>query len=361
MDRNNDSVRSSVHDGYSKLVLNCFGIVRFEEMGNEMKVAIAQIAPVVLNREATLEKVKQSIHQAADQDCRLIAFGETLVPAYPFWLCRTDAAKFDDSVQKGIHAKYLNEAVKIPSPEYPLGHHDDHLREIRQAAKERGISVVMGVAERAVDRGGHTIYCSRVFVSGEGESKGEILSVHRKLMPTYEERLSWGIGDGAGLVTHSVGDFSVGGLNCWENWLPLARATLYAAGETLHVMLWPGCQRLTEDITRFVAKEGRLFVISASGLIRNEDIPADVPHRELMLDQEGIYDGGSCIAGPDGNWIVEPVLERESLIVADLDANRVLEERQNMDPSGHYSRPDVFQLKVNKTRQQIVVDWNKTE
>lgn len=320
-----------------------------------MKVAIAQIAPVILNREATLAKVVASINDAADQGCKLVAFGETFVPAYPFWLCRTDAARFEADDQKEIHAEYLRQAVKIPMAGIELSAKDNHLAEVCEVAKGRGISVMLGVAERAVDRADHTIYCSRVFISGESSTAGEILSVHRKLMPTYEERLAWGVGDGAGLQTHPVDEFVVGGLNCWENWLPLARASLYGQGETLHVMLWPGCLRLTNEITRFVAKEGRMFVLSASGLIRNDDIPANVPHRESMLDESGIYDGGSCIAGPDGNWIVEPVLDREELIVADLDSNKVLEERQNMDVSGHYSRPDVLQLHVNRQRQSVVV------
>lgn len=328
-----------------------------------MKVAIAQISPVVLNRQATLNKAAESVHQAADAGCRLVCFGETLAPAYPFWLCRTDAARFNAKDQKELHAIYLEQGVRIPpvnqqnNLDFRESDQND-LRDLQALAAARNISIMIGVAERAVDRGGFTLYCSRVFISGENPTAGQVLSVHRKLMPTYEERLAWGAGDGAGLVTHPVGGFEVGGLNCWENWLPLARATLYAAGESIHVMLWPGCKRLTHDITRFVAKEGRLFVISASGLIRNEDIPADIPYRDQMVDENGIYDGGSCIAGPDGEWIIEPIVNEEQLIVADLDYQAVLRERQNMDSSGHYSRPDVFQLRVNHDRQFLVHDWN---
>lgn len=304
-----------------------------------MKVGIAQISPIALDRDGTLAKVAAWSSQAADAGCALVAFGETLVPAYPFWLSRTDAARFDAADQKRLHARYLDQGVTLDG---------GHLDGVRAVAAERSISIVLGVAERASDRGGHTLYCTRVFI----DPHGEIVSAHRKLMPTYEERLAWGIGDGAGLVTHRVGPFTVGALNCWENWMPLARAALYAQGEDLHVMLWPGCARLTGDITRFAALEGRSYVISASSLIREQDIPADFPDRDrVAAPGEIIYDGGSCIAGPDGAWIVEPVVGREALLTADLDHSRVLGERQNFDPAGHYARPDVLRLQIDRRRQ----------
>lgn len=308
-----------------------------------MKVAIAQIAPVLLDRHRTTEKVVRAIREAAASRARLVAFGETLLPAYPLWLSRTDAARFDAPDQKRLHAAYLREAACIE---------EGHLEEVRAAAREGHIAVVLGIAERPADRGGHTIYASRVMIGGDGA----ILSVHRKLMPTYEERLAWGIGDGAGLVTHRVDEFTVGALNCWENWMPLARAALYAAGENLHIMLWPGSTGLTSEITRFVAREGRSFVLSASNLLRASDIPANTPERDRICPEastgkdELIYNGGSCIAGPDGHWIVEPVAGEETIVYADLDLDRVYEERQNFDPAGHYARPDVLRLSVDRRR-----------
>ena len=179
-------------------------------------------------------------------------------------------------------------------------------------------------------------------------------SPHRKLMPTYEERLSWAPGDGHGLEVHQVGPFTVGGLNCYENWMPLPRAALYAQGEDLHVALWPGNLRNTEETTRFLAREGRSHVLAVSGLMRKSDVPAGSP-AEAMLGRcpDVLADGGSCIAGPDGACIVRPVTGVEDLLVATLDHRMVRRERQNFDQAGHYSRPDVTRLVVNRQRQAI--------
>jgi predicted amidohydrolase len=305
-----------------------------------LKVGLAQIAPVWLDRDATLAKVEDWVGRAADRDCELVVFGEALVPGYPFWVERTDGARFESDLQKKLYSHYVEQAV---SPA------DGHLDPIRKIARDRGIAVYLGIMERAADRGGHSLYACMVFI----DQAGEIRSAHRKLMPTYEERLVWAIGDGNGLRTHRLGPFTVGGLNCWENWLPLPRAALYAEGEDLHVAIWPGNRRNTEDITRYIAREGRSFVVSVSGLMRKQDIPDRVPEVGLLRDSadDVMANGGSCVASPTGEWLLEPETGVESLRVAELDHGVVLEERQSLDVVGHYSRPDVTRLVVNRQRQ----------
>lgn len=309
-----------------------------------LTVGLAQIAPVWLDRQQTLEKILDYIAKAAQMRCQLVAFGEALLPGYPFWLELTDGARFNSAIQKEIHAHYMEQAVQIEA---------GHLDPLCETAAKHKIAAVLGCIERAGDRGGHSLYCSLVYVN----PRGGIDSVHRKLMPTYEERLAWSIGDGHGLRVHQLGAFTVGGLNCWENWMPLVRTALYAQGENLHVAIWPGNLRNTYDITRFIAKESRSYVISVCGLMRKQDFPADTPHLERILEDcpDTLANGGSCLVGPDGEFIIEPEVDQEVLLSDVIDFQRVREERQNFDPSGHYARPDVTQLMVDRRRQSTLV------
>ncbi len=300
-----------------------------------MRIAAAQTAPIWGDPTATADVVVDWIRRAADEDVDLVAFGETFLSGYPFWISLTDGARFNAPDQKQAYAHYVAGAVELGGPE---------MSSIVEAVEEAGVFTYLGITERSSSGG--TVFATYVAI----DPAHGIVSAHRKLMPTYEERLAWGIGDGHGLRTHTVGDFTVSGLNCWDNWVPSVRHAMYAQGSTLHVAGWPGSVRLTQDITRFIALEGRCYVLSAGALLRASDIPEGFPlHDEVIDDGGDFYDGGSAIAAPDGSWVVEPTTG-EALVVADIDAAMVRGERQNFDPAGHYFRGDVISVEVDRTR-----------
>ncbi|WP_427453668.1 carbon-nitrogen hydrolase family protein [Litorimonas sp. WD9-15] len=313
-------------------------------MTQTLKLALPQLAPIWLSRDAGLAQVIETIQTAAKEKAELIAFSESFVPGYPFWLDGTGGAQFNNDRQKQIFAHYADQAVTIEA-----GHLDD----VCAALQDANMACYLGIIERPEDRSGHSLYCSYVYI----DATGLVQSVHRKLQPTYEERLVWSPGDGHGLVTHKLGGFTVGGLNCWENWMPLARAALYAQGEDLHVMGWPGSDRNTEDLTRVLAKEGRSYCVSVSAIMRAEDVRDDTPFAEDIKAALGTMpaNGGSCVSAPDGTWLLEPVTGGTGIRYCDLDPAFVRRERQNFDPAGHYSRPDVTQLTVDRRRQTTVI------
>jgi nitrilase len=309
----------------------------------KLNVALAQVAPAWLDRAATLEKVLARVEQAAQEGAGLVVFGEALLPGYPFWPELTEGARFESALQKTLFARYAENAVDLGQGQ---------LDRLCRRAGELGIAVYLGFIERSAERGGFSLYASLAYI----DAAGRLASVHRKLMPTYEERLVWAPGDGHGLRVHELGGFRVGGLNCWENWMPLARAALYGQGENLHVAVWPGSRRNTEDITRFIARESRSWVVSVSGLMHRDWIPDDVPHAAGIRQAapEWLADGGSCVAAPDGRWVLEPQVGVEGLWCVELSLEEVARERQNFDVAGHYARPDVTRLKVNRRRQKTV-------
>jgi nitrilase len=304
-----------------------------------MKIAAAQLSPVLCDRQRTLEKICAMAREAAAAGVKLVAFPETILPGYPTWLARTDGAAFDDDFQKTVHARYLDQAVELPGPE---------LVRLLEVARELDLTLIVGVAER--ERG--TIFATALWVHPDGR-----WLAHRKLVPTYEERLAWGWGDGHGLRVQDVCGWKTGALNCWENWMPAARLALYGQGEELHVSLWPGNPELTRDHARFVAREGRVWVLAASGVMTADDVASSFPGRERLLAGLGdgvLHGGGSRIVGPDGNEVAALDETVEGLVTAELDRTLLQRERQNFDPAGHYHRPDVFDLRVDRRRRSAV-------
>jgi nitrilase len=308
-----------------------------------MRVGAAQLRPVWLNRTATIAKVVSALETAKSLGIELLAFPEAFVSGYPFWLCRTNGAAWDDDTQKLAYAQFLESCVEVPSDDVAL---------VIEAARDLGVSLYLGINERGRTAGRGSIYCSLLSISRE---RG-LLGTHRKLVPTYDERLCWAQGDGQGLTVHRFGELLVGGLNCWENWMPVARFALYAGGEDVHVSVWPGNPSVSRDATRLIALEGRVWSINASGILSFNDVPREFAFYD-QLEADGldeIFKGGTTIISPAGEVVAEAQDGAEDIIWFDVDAQSVRGQRQNFDPTGHYFRPDVFHVTIDRSRRVAI-------
>src|SRR5271154_5759056 len=300
-----------------------------------VRVAIAQSAPVYLDKRASLTKALDLVERAAKQGARLVAFGETWLPGYPAWLdvC-PGAALWQNPSAKDIFAMLRNNSITVPGEEVNL---------LNEAARDLKIAIVIGVSER-VDSGpgSGTLYNSLLTISDRGQLKNH----HRKLVPTYTERLVWGNGDGRGLEAAPTSVGRVGGLICWEHWMPLARMAMHNSREHIHVAVWPTVHELHQLASRHYAFEGRCFVLAVGLMMPASDLPREL-HDSATLragNRHWIERGGSAIIGPDAQYVLNPVFDREELLVSDLDLAQIDREMMTFDVSGHYARPDLFRF-----------------
>lgn len=301
-----------------------------------LRVALVQAAAVPFDVEASLERVRLSVAEAAGRGATLVAFGETWLTGYPAWIdCWPRLGLWDDPDVKAIHARFRRAAITVPGP------HADALGRI---AAEHGVVLAMGVNER-VDAGpGHGTLYNTLLVF---DADGRLCVHHRKLVPTHTERLVWGPGDAHGLRVAATAAGRVGGLVCWEHWMPLARQALHEQDELVHVAQWPTVKPMAQVASRHYAFEGRCFVLAVGGLLHRDALPPTLADALVGVPDDGLLlRGGSGIVGPDGAWIIEPVLEREEVIVADLDPSRRDEEAMALDVTGHYARPELLSLTV---------------
>jgi nitrilase len=293
-------------------------------------VACVQAEPVILDRDATIEKLARLAGEAAGQGAQLLVFPEAFIPAYPSSVWAKALAGWDAAGAKAAFAWFAREAVEVPGPAA------DRLGEI---AAEHGIWLVTGVTERDPAKPG-TLYNSLLYHAPDGS----LALRHRKLVPTNHERLVWGPGDGSGLHAVETGIGRLGGLICWENYMPLARFALYESGIEIYVASTADDSDAWQSTLVHIARESRAFVIAPSHFQRAASYPDDFPLRELFEGIDVIGRGGSAILGPDGAYLAGPLYDEEGVLLAELDPSRLDEERQRFDPSGHYHRPDVLRL-----------------
>jgi nitrilase len=297
-----------------------------------VKVACVQAEPVVLDRAGTLDKLERLTAEAAREGARLVVFPETFVPAYPSSLWAKAFAGWADPRAKAAFALLARESLAVPGPDC------DRLGAI---ASEHGVWLVTGVNEVDPERPG-TIYNSLLYHAPDGR----LALHHRKLVPTNHERLVWGQGDGRGLRAIETDLGRIGGLICWENYMPLARFSLYESGVEIYVGSTADDGDAWQATLVHIARESRAFVVAPAHFQRASSYPDDFPLRAELGDADVIGRGGSAILGPDGAYLAGPLYDEEGILYAELDPARLYEERQRFDPAGHYHRPDVFELTV---------------
>lgn len=299
------------------------------------RVAVVQAASVIMDLAATLDKTVSLIKEAAKEGAELIVFPEAFISAYPRGLSfgflvgsRTEEGRED-------FKRYYNSAIVVPGPD---------TERIGKAAKEAGAYVSIGVIEKDASGCDYTLYCTNLIFGPDGS----LLARHRKLKPTGSERLIWGEGDGTTLDVVDAPFGRMGGLICWENYMPLARAAMYQKGVNIYLAPTADSRELWQHTIKHIALEGRCFVLNCNQYVNRGMYPKDLNYYDdLAKIPYECCPGGSCIVSPFGEYISQPVWGKEDIIIADLDMDQVITSRLDFDPFGHYNRPDVFQLIVN--------------
>jgi predicted amidohydrolase len=304
-------------------------------LGRKHVVAIVQ-AEVAADVQSGLTRTAELAREAARAGAELIVFPETWIPGYPAWLdVSRDAALWDHAPVKAVFARVADNSVAVAGAAFEA---------LAAIARDVGATLALGISERVdVGAGRGTLYNTLLTIGPDGR----LLNHHRKLMATYTERLVWGQGDADGLHAVDTPAGRVGGLICWEHWMPLARQTLHEAGEDIHVAVWPTVKEMHQIASRHYAFEGRCYVLAAGALMRASALPPELePHPGLITHaDQWVLRGGSAIIGPDGEYVQAPVYDEERVLVAELDLGRIREESMTLDVTGHYHRPELFEFR----------------
>jgi nitrilase len=300
-----------------------------------VKVAVIQAAPVLFDREASVDKACRLTQEAAAQGAQLVLFPEAFIPAYPRGLSFGAVVGSRSAQGRRTWQRYWANAVDIPSPAtVALG----------AAARQAGVYLAIGVIERDGDSSG-TLYCTILYFG----PNGALIGKHRKLKPTASERLIWGEGDGSTLTVLDTEVGKIGGLICWENYMPLARMALYGKGVEIYLAPTADSRDTWQATMQHIACEGRCFVLGCNQYVTKSMYPADLPGVEELADQpEEMCRGGSVIVSPLGKVLAGPLYDQEDILYAALDLAEIAQSKFDFDVTGHYARPDVFQLIVNE-------------
>jgi nitrilase len=305
------------------------------------KIAVVQAAPVVLDREATVSKACELIAEAGRSGARLVVFPEAFIPTYPDWVWRIPPGQH--RVLADMYAELLEQSVEIPGPV---------TEDLSQAARQAGVYVAMGLNERNVQASNASLYNTLLYIGPEGD----LLGKHRKLVPTAPERMVWAQGDGSTLEVYDTSLGKLGGLICWENYMPLARYSLYAWGVQIYLApTWDNGEPWLSTL-RHIAKEGRVYVVGCSIAMRKQDIPDHFEFKAKYYSEVGewINKGDSAIVSPDGKLVAGPLNAEEGILYAELDPRQMRGSKWNLDVAGHYARPDVFHLTVSKEDRPMI-------
>ncbi len=306
-------------------------------------VAVVQAAPVLFDRRATLEKALHLIQESASNGAQLVLFPEAFIPAYPRGLSFGTVVGHRKPHGRDLWQIYWENCVDVPGPE---------TRRLGKAAQEAGIFLAMGVVERDARFSKGTLYCTTLYFGPDGS----LLGKHRKLKPTASERLIWGEGDGSTLTVLDTELGKIGGLICWENYMPLARMAMYAKGVEIYLAPTADSRDTWQATLQHIACEGRCFVLGCNQFVTKDMYPSDIPGIEELNDQPEIMcRGGSAIVSPLGDVIAGPLYDQEGILYADLEMSEVARGKFDFDVVGHYARPDVFTLTINE-EPQLPVD-----
>ncbi|MDD2217750.1 MAG: carbon-nitrogen hydrolase family protein [Eubacteriales bacterium] len=300
------------------------------------RVAVVQATPVLFDKDATIDKAIKLIEEAGEQNADIIVFPESFIPAYPRGFSYGFIVGSRTMEGREDWKTYYDNSVIVPSADTDR---------IAEAARDAGAYVCMGITERSEKN--CTLYCTTVYFGPDGK----ILGKHRKMKPTGTERLIWGDGNEGMLTTIDTEFGTMGGLICWENYMPLMRAALYEKGVALYVAPTADNREEWQCTMRHIALEGRCYVISCNQYVTKSMYP-ELFHYQNELEQlpEDLCPGGSCIVDPFGKYVIEPVWNKEEILYADLDMNKVPLSRMDFDPTGHYSRPDTFELVIHNEK-----------